>query len=115
METAMFSLALSAALTFAAAAPDPVIPTRKAYSSCINKTISEHVDKKAEPAVFNSAVKGACSAQEASLRDALIKSDIARGFKRKDAEEGAGLQIADYLAVAQEEYPGYLESNTKPQ
>ena len=111
----MFSLALSAALTFAAAAPDPVIPARKAFSDCLNKTISEHVDKKAEPTVFNGAVKGACAPQEAALRDALIKSDLARGFKRKDAEEGATLQIADYRQFAQDEYPGYLESDTKPQ
>ena len=111
----MFSLALSAALAFAAAQPDPVIPARKAYADCLRKTTSAHLSDKAAPDKFDAEVQGACATQEAALKDALVKSDLARGFKRADAEDGAKSQIEDYLAVAKEDYRGFLESNTKPE
>ncbi|QPQ56078.1 hypothetical protein IC614_05780 [Allosphingosinicella flava] len=110
----MFSLALSMVLAAAAAAPDPVIPARKAYSACLNKVTIENLDKKTDASAFDGLLQGACAAPEAELKKALIASDLARGFKRKDAEEGAALQIDDYLAVAKEDYRGYQESKTKP-
>jgi len=108
----MFSLALVAAL--AAAQTDPVIPARRAYAACINKTMTAHLEKKDDPGAFDGAIQSACATEAAALRTALVNSDVARGFKRKDAEEGATLQIDDYLAVAKEEYRGYLDNGTRP-
>jgi hypothetical protein len=110
----MITLAISAVLAAAAAQPDPVIPARKAYSACLNKVTAEHLDKKTEPAAFDGALQPACAREEAALKTALVASDVARGFPRKDAEDGAALQVEDYLAVAKEDYRGYLESGSRP-
>ena len=110
----MFSFTLSAVMALAAAQPDPVVPARKAYADCLTKVTRDHLEKKDEAEAFDAAVQPACASQEAALRTALISSDMARGFKRKDAEEGATLQIDDYLAVAKEDYRGFKESGTQP-
>ncbi|WP_158703041.1 hypothetical protein [Allosphingosinicella vermicomposti] len=110
----MFSFTFSAVLALAAAQADPVIPARKAFAQCLTKVTRDHLAKKDEPEAFDAAVKPACATEEAALRTALINSDLARGFKRADAEEGANLQIEDYLAVAMEDYRGFRESGTQP-
>ena len=110
----MFSLAFSAALFLAAAQSDAVIPARKAYAACLNKVTIEHLEKKSDPSTFDGAIQDACAREGTTLRNALIASDMGRGFKRPDAEEGATLQIEDYLAVAKDDYRGYKDSNTKP-
>lgn len=111
----MFSFTFSAVLALAAAQPDPVIPARKAYAECLNKVMRDHLEKKADAGAFDGAIQGACASQESGLRTALIASDVSRGFKRADAEEGAKLQIEDYLAVAKEDYRGYQEAGNKPE
>jgi hypothetical protein len=108
----MISIALMIALALGAApSPGPSQQARKAYSVCLQKMIKDKTEAKLSADAFTAAVKSSCASQEAALKQSLIAYDVATGVKRADAEEGANLQIEDYLVNAADTYATY----TNPQ
>ena len=107
----MISITLVTALALAAAPPvgGPSGQPRKAYSACLQKLIKDRTDAKLSIASFTSEAKSSCATQEAAFRKSLIDYDVATGIKRADAEEGAGLQVEDYLANAADTYTTYAD------
>ena len=107
----MISITLVTALAVAAAPPvgGPSGQPRKAYSACLQKLIKDRTDAKLNTATFTSEAKSGCAAQEAAFRKSLIDYDVATGLKRADAEEGAGLQVEEYLANAADTYSTYAD------
>jgi len=105
----MISITLVTMLALAAAAPSagPSGQARKAYSTCIQKVIKAKTPDKLDGDAFTAAVKSACAAEEAAFTKSLIDYDVATGLKRADAEEGARLQVEDYLVNASETYSTY--------
>lgn len=95
----MISITLAAMLAAAPAAGPPGQP-RKAYSACLLKFEKAKSGEKLSTEEFVAAAKAACSAEEAAFRKSLVDYDVRAGIKRADAEEGAALQVEDYLANA---------------
>ena len=107
----MISIALVTALALAAAPPSggPSGQPRKAYSACLQKLIKAKTGEKLDGAGFTAAAKAGCSIEEASFRKSLVDYDVATGQKRADAEEGANLQVEDYLVNAADTYSTYVD------
>ena len=107
----MISFALATALAAAAqAGPPPQI--RDAYASCLSSFMKAKLSEKLDDATFRSGAKAACAAQESAFRKAIVAYDVKMGMKRLAAEEGAALQIDDYLVSTAENYQ--VHANPKP-
>ena len=108
----MISLSLAVALVAAAqAGPPPQL--RQAYASCLGSFSKAKMSEKLDDAAFRSGAKAACAAQEAALRTAIVAYDVKTGAKKAAAEEGAELEVADYLVNTAETYQ--LHANPKPE
>lgn len=105
----MISFALATALAAAQAGPPPQL--RKAYAACLSSFAKARLDDRLDDPGFRSGAKAACAAQEAQFRDSIVSYDVKTGMKRSAAEEGADLQIEDYLANASETYQ--VQANPK--
>jgi hypothetical protein len=110
----MISMLLSVAFAAAAAAPPaggPPPAPRKAYAGCLTKVVKDKTSDKLTADAFTAAAKAACAAEEAAFVKSIVDYDMAAGTKRADAEEGAKLQIEDYLANAADTYATYTSPN----
>ena len=106
----MISITLIAALALGAVpAGGPPQQPRKAYGACLQKVIKDKTDAKLSAAAFGEAVKAACAAQEAAFVKSLVDYDVATGIKRAEAEEGARLQVEDYMVNASDTYATYAD------
>lgn len=92
----------------------PTAQPRKAYSKCINEVVKKSLDQKVPPSSFGGTLGGACQAEAAALRDAVIAQELAIGSKRTEAEEMARDEVLDYQLNATEMYSEYFESGTRP-
>ena len=99
----MISITLAAMLAAAPAAGPPAQP-RKAYAACLLKFEKAKNGEKLSSDEFVAAAKAACAPQEAAFRKSLVDYDVRTGMKRADAEEGASLQIEDYLVNTAETF-----------
>ena len=99
----MISLALATALASAAVQGPPPAP-RKEFAACLTKAAKAKSSDKMEKTAFTAAVRAACSSQETAFRKSLVDYDVKTGTKRADAEEGAELQVEDYLVNTTETY-----------
>ena len=107
----MISFALATALAAAQAGPLP--QPRKAFAACLSSLVKAKMSEKLDDGAFRAAAKTACAAQEAAFRDSIVSYDVRTGMKRAAAEEGAELQVEDYLVNAAETYQ--LQANPKVQ
>ena len=106
----MISIALTIALTLGAApVGGPAQQPRKAYGACLQKVIKDKTAAKLSAEAFGEAVKAACAAQEAAFVKSLVDYDVATGIKRAEAEEGARLQVEDYLINSSDTYATYSD------
>jgi len=108
----MISFALATALAASAVQAGPPPQLRQAYSACLSGFMKAKIADKLDDAAFRSAAKAACAAQEAAFRDAIVASDVKMGMKKASAEEGAALQVEDYLVNTAETYQ--MRANPKP-
>lgn len=108
----MISFALATALAASAAQAGPPPQLRQAYSTCLGDFMKAKMSEKLDDAAFRSGVKAACASQEAAFRNAIVASDVKSGMKKASAEEGAELQIEDYLINTAETYQA--RANPKP-
>ena len=106
----MISITVVTALALAAGAPSsaPSQQTRKAYGACLQKVIKEKTADKLSSDAFAAAVKAGCATQEAAFVKSLVDYDVATGSKRAEAEEGARLQVEDYMINASDTYATYV-------
>lgn len=108
----MISFALATVLAASAAQVGPPPQLRQAYSACLAGFLKAKMDEKLDDASFRSGVKAACASQEGALRDAIVSYDVKTGIKKASAQEGAELQIEDYLVSTAETYQA--RANPKP-
>lgn len=107
----MISIAL--ALTLAAAGGSPSSESREGYARCLKDFMKASLEQKMEPAAFDAAVATACRDKQALFKTALVNADLALGMKRAASEKAIGEQIADYIAMAKEDYRAELASAVK--
>ena len=99
----MISITLAAMLAAAPAAGPPAQP-RKAYGACLTKFEKAKAGEKLTTEQFVAAAKAACAGEEDAFRKSLVDYDVRTGSKRADAEEGAEMQVEDYLANTADTY-----------
>jgi hypothetical protein len=107
----MISIAL--AFTLAATAGGPASVSREGYSRCLKEFMRTSLEKKMEPAAFDAAVATACQDKLALFKTALVNADLALGIKKAASEKGIRDEIADYVAMAKEDYRAELASAPK--
>jgi hypothetical protein len=110
----MISITLAAALAAATAqaAGPPSLP-RKNYSACLQKVIKDKREANLSTEGFTAAAKADCAAQEAAFRASLVAADLKMGLKKADAEEGAELQVEEYVLNAADTYSIGSTGNSK--
>lgn len=106
----MISIALASML---AVAVSPSSESREGYARCLKDFMRASLEQKMEPAAFDAAIATACRDKQALFKTALINADLALGMKRAASEKAIGEQIADYIAMAKEDYRAELASAPK--
>ncbi len=106
---------LVAMMMLAVAAPNPrtLDPPRKAYQACLKTFETTSLAAKMDAAAYVAALKGACSAEAASLAKALTDYDVAMGTKRAAAAATAASDVADYVLSAEERFRDRVSSAPK--
>ena len=100
----MITLIVAAGLSAAAVQSPAVAAPRKAYASCLTGFAKKAADDRMARQAFDTALAAACALEKAAFRQAVVADDMKRGAGRQDAEEGADLQIEDYLANIRDGY-----------
>lgn len=100
----MISLTLAAMLAAAPPAGGPPAQPRKAYGACLTKVAKAKAGDKLAGDAVKAALASGCATEEAAFKKSLVDYDVRSGMKRADAEEGAQLQVNDYLVNAAELY-----------
>jgi hypothetical protein len=108
----MISSAL--AMLLAVAAAENPVQVRGDYSRCIKQFIRSSVEKKLEPASFDTAFAAACQDKEVRLKALLIKTGLSMGMKPKESEKATAEELSDYRVMAKEDFQAELASAPKP-
>ena len=109
----MISFALATALAASAAQAGPPPQLRQAYSACLSSFMKAKIEEGLDDASFRSGAKAACASQEAAFRDSIVAYDVKMGMKKADAEEGAALQVEDYLTNTADSYRSRAQPKPK--
>ena len=104
----MISYAIATMMLVAAPNTGPV---RENYARCLKDFVRDGVDKKMDAAAFASAFEAACRDKEASFKNAQISADVAMGLKRPASEKAIGAEIADYRAMAKEDFEAAIKAS----
>lgn len=106
---------LVAMMMLALAAPNPrtLDPPRKAYQVCLKAFETTSIAAKMDAAAYGAALKGACTAEAASLAKALTDYDVAMGIKRAAAAATAASDVADYVLTSEERFRDRVSSASK--
>ena len=97
-------ITLAVALALWAPNPGSIDAPRHAYASCLKSFESKNLAQKTDVAAYSTAVKTACPAEAAALRDALVRFDVAMGTKRASATSNAERDLDDYRLTSEERY-----------
>lgn len=99
----MMILTISA-LVAAASADTSASAQRSALSACLKEAVASAKSEKVALGAFDAYMRSRCSSQESALREAVIAIDVKNGMSRKDAAEGAQLDVDDYFLGTSEYY-----------
>ncbi len=105
---------ISLTIALLVAAPNATAASREAYARCLKDFARTSLEKKTEPTAFETEIAAACKDKEALLKTALIRDNSAMGMKAAASEKNSVEQIADYLAMAKEDYRYGFEEQAKP-
>lgn len=109
----MLSLALATALAATAPQAGPPPELRQAYSACLSSFRKAKLSEKLDDAAFRSAAQAACASQEIAFRNSIATYDVKMGMKKAAADEGAQLQVEDYLVTAAETYAAHAHAKPR--
>lgn len=115
----MISSALAMLLLMAAPAPaagkNPAAQSREGFARCLKDFVRASAEKKMDAAAFESALSAACRDKETLFKNTMVSSEVALGIKRAVAEQGIQGEIADYRAMAKEDFQAELTLASSPQ
>jgi hypothetical protein len=110
LEFEMISSVLALLLaTSTAQAPDPSARAREAYARCLHTFLERSVGDRMTPEDFDSALEGQCAAQQATLRDVVIRRETSFGANREAAEQDAELELDELKANYRELFRAHME------
>jgi hypothetical protein len=111
----MIMLLSASALTLAALQASIAAPT-KDFRGCLHDAVAKATSEKVAAATIEDYLRGACSAQMGSLKDALVEFRMKNGMGKKAAVDDAQMTIDDYVASPADNYRFTAEQNApKPQ
>jgi len=99
----MIGLVIGSAVYLVAMQASVNVP-RAAFSDCLKQAGVKATSSKIEPEAYGDFIRGQCTAQTATFKEALVSFDVKNGIKRSQAASDADLQIDDYIISSTENY-----------
>ncbi len=109
----MIILLGASALTLAALQASIAAPT-SAFRGCLHDAAAKATNEKVGIDVIETYLRGACTGQMGSLKDALVQFRMKNGMGKKAAAEDAQMTIDDYVATPADNYRFMAEQNAPP-
>ena len=101
------------AITLAALQATINAPTN-AFRGCLREAIAKASSEKVGPDAIEAYLRGACTVQAQSLRNALVAFRVKNGMARKTASEDAAMTVDDYVATPVENFKFMSTLNASP-
>ena len=109
----MIALLGASAITLAALQASIATPTT-AFRGCLHDAAAKATSEKVSADTIENYLRGACTAQMGSLRDALVAFRLKNGMTKKAAADDAQMTIDDYVTTPADNYK-FMAQQNKPQ
>jgi hypothetical protein len=109
----MIALLAASTLTLAALQASIAAPT-SVFRSCLHDAATKATNEKVSADAIETYLRGACTPQMGSLKDALVAFRIKNGMTKKAAAEDAEMTIEDYVATPADNYKFLVQQNAPP-
>jgi hypothetical protein len=109
----MIALLGASAITLAALQASIATPTT-AFRGCLHDAAAKATSEKVSADTIETYLRGACTAQMGSLRDALVAFRLKNGMTKKAAADDAQMTIDDYVTTPADNYK-FMAQQNKPQ
>ena len=106
----MIILVAASAISLAASQATIAAPTN-AFRGCLRDAASKAKGEKVAGDAIEAYLKGACTAQMGTLKDALIAFRMKNGMSRKAAASDAEMTVDDYVATPADNYKFMAEQD----
>ena len=109
----MIALLGASALTLAALQASIATPTT-AFRGCLHDAAAKATSDKVSSDTIETYLRGACTVQMGSLKDALVAFRLKNGMSKKEAADDAQMTIDDYVSTPADNYK-FMAQQNKPQ
>ena len=109
----MIALVGASALVLAGLQASIATPTT-AFRGCLHNAAAKATTDKVSADAIETYLRGACTAQMGSLKDALVAFRVKNGMTRKQAISDADMTIDDYVSTPADNYK-FIASQDAPQ
>jgi hypothetical protein len=108
----MIALLGASALTLAALQASIAAPT-SAFRGCLHDAAAKATSDKVSADTIETYLRGACTAQLGSLKQALVDFRLKNGMSKKAAADDAEMTIDDYVSTPADNYK-FMASQNAP-
>ena len=106
----MIALLGASALTLAALQASIEAPT-SAFRGCLHDAAAKATSEKVSADTIETYLRGACTVQMGTLKDALVAFRIKNGMTKKAAADDAEMTIDDYVSTPADNYKFMANEN----
>jgi hypothetical protein len=110
----MIALLGASALALAALQASIATPTT-AFRGCLHDATAKATSEKVSAETIETYLRGACTVQMGSLKDALVAFRLKNGMSKKEAAEDAQMTIDDYVMTPADNYKFIAQQNKSQQ
>ena len=107
----MIALLGASALTLTALQATIAAPTT-AFRGCLHDAAAKAVSDKVDADAIETYLRGACTAQMGTLKDALVGFRMKNGMGKKAAADDADMTIEDYVSTPADNYKFMVTQNS---
>jgi hypothetical protein len=109
----MIALLGASALALAAFQATIAAPT-SAFRGCLHDAAAKATSDKVSAETIETYLRGACTVQMGSLKEALVAFRMKNGMTKKAADSDAEMTIDDYVSTPVDNYKFMASQNAKP-
>ncbi len=106
----MIALLGASALTMAALQASIAAPT-SAFRTCLHDAASKATSEKVSVDTIETYLRGACTVQMGTLKEALVEFRLKNGMSKKAAGDDAEMTIDDYVSTPVDNYTFEAKQN----
>ncbi len=106
----MIALLGASALTMAALQASIAAPT-SAFRTCLHDAASKATSEKVSVDTIETYLRGACTVQMGTLKEALVEFRLKNGMSKKAAADDAEMTIDDYVSTPVDNYTFEAKQN----